>query len=162
MNESVSVLDKTSIDKESPPSAKARHLPGEEGVWVFILGDMMIFGLFFLVFIYYRGQAPELFTTSQATLNLHYGAINTLFLLTSSWFIALGLHALRRNRSQDSSKLLLLAGSCGLGFIVVKFLEYGETHFMEMATAPIPLRAIFEVSAVAVYGAILLLYLGYV
>ncbi|NIB38826.1 prokaryotic cytochrome C oxidase subunit IV family protein [Pseudomaricurvus alkylphenolicus] len=35
-------------------------------------------------------------------------------------------------------------------------------HFMEVGTAPIPLRAIFEVWVVVVCTAILLLYLGYI
>ena len=34
------------------------HVPGEAGVWVFVLGDMLVFGLFFTVFVYYRGRTP--------------------------------------------------------------------------------------------------------
>lgn len=111
----------------TPAKAKsARHLPGEEGVWVFILGDMMVFSLFFLVFMYYRNQDIATFTESQATLNLHYGALNTLLLLTSSWFVALSLRSVRNNWPQKAMRLIMLAGACGLGFVVVKFLEYGE------------------------------------
>lgn len=105
---------------------RQRRLPGETGVWVFILGDMLMFALFFLVYSYYRGKAPDLFAASQDTLNLNYGAINILFLLTSSWFVALGLHAIRENRPLLASRLLMLAGSCGMGFTVVKFIEYSE------------------------------------
>ena len=35
-------------------------------------------------------------------------------------------------------------------------------HFMEVATAPIPLRIVFEVWVLVVCGAILFLYLGYI
>ena len=126
MNETVSV-EAASPNKQQPQSGgKARHLPGEEGIWIFILGDMLVFSLFFLVFTYYRGLDPELFASSQATLNLHYGAVNTLFLLTSSWFVVLGLHAVRQNRATWAARLVVAAGLCGLGFVVVKFLEYGE------------------------------------
>ena len=108
------------------PKSTARHLPGEEGVWIFILGDMMVFSLFFLVFTYYRGLDVDTFTQSQASLNMNYGAINTVLLLSSSWFVALALRAVRRNRANDASRLFLLAGACGLGFAVIKFFEYGE------------------------------------
>tara|TARA_B110000503_G_scaffold139264_2_gene227289 strand:- start:194 stop:811 length:618 start_codon:yes stop_codon:yes gene_type:complete len=120
------VNEQASTGKNFRVPKKTRHLPGEEGVWVFILGDMMVFSLFFLVFTYYRGQAPELFANSQATLNFNYAAINTLLLLTSSWFVALGLHAVRCNKPLLASRLLVLAGGCGLGFAGVKLLEYGE------------------------------------
>ena len=103
-----------------------RNLPGEEGVWIFIIGDMLVFALFFLVFVYYRGLDSEMFAQSQATLNLHYGAINTLFLLTSSWFVVLALHAVRQNRIYRARRLIALAGTCGFGFAVVKVFEYGE------------------------------------
>ena len=103
-----------------------RHLPGEEGVWIFILGDMLIFGLFFCVFMYYRVQSPELFVESQSSLNQHYGALNTLLLLTSSWFVVLGVQAVRENMGALAGKLFAGAFFCGLGFGVVKFFEYGE------------------------------------
>jgi heme/copper-type cytochrome/quinol oxidase subunit 3 len=32
-------------------SARARHIPGEAGIWIFILGDMLVFA----VFVFYRG-----------------------------------------------------------------------------------------------------------
>ena len=103
-----------------------RHLPGEEGVWIFIFGDMMIFSLFFLVFLYYRNLDIAGFMASQAQLNLNYGGINTILLLTSSWFVALGLKAVRLQKTQLASRLFSLALGCGIGFGFVKFLEWGE------------------------------------
>lgn len=106
--------------------ASEKHIPGEVGVWIFIFGDMLIFSLFFVVFLYYRGLDLELFTRSQALLNENYGAINTILLLTSSWFVVLAVQAVRAGRAKIVGRLCLLALSCGVGFIVVKILEYGE------------------------------------
>jgi len=101
-------------------------VPGEVGIWVFILGDMMIFGLFFIVFVYYRGLDLELYLQSQATLNQNYGAINTLFLLASSWFVAMAVDDMRSKTTRLAPYFFTLAMLCGLGFAVVKIIEYRE------------------------------------
>jgi nitric oxide reductase NorE protein len=103
-----------------------RRMPGEEGVWVFIFGDMMVFSLFFITFLYYRGQNVELFTTSQTHLNQAFGALNTFFMLTSSWFVAMAVQAARRNLGELTPILFSLAWVCGFGFAVIKVMEYSE------------------------------------
>ncbi len=116
----MSVSLDTLIDKAE------RHLPAEEGVWLFIIGDMIVFAVFFMVFTYYRSLDPQTFLESQAALNQNYGAFNTVLLLTSSWFIALALHAARKSALQVTLKLVAAAVCCGVGFVVVKYFEYGE------------------------------------
>jgi nitric oxide reductase NorE protein len=105
----------------------AKILPGEEGVWILVLGDMIVFGLFFITYLYYRAQEADLFDRSQARLNLHFGVINTLLLLTSSWFVAMGVQAVRDERSGRAKTLLRLAFLCGAGFCAIKAIEYTET-----------------------------------
>lgn len=124
-----------SVTKTSSRSV-ARRLPGEEGVWVFIVGDMSAFGLFFVVFAWYYAQSPELFLQSQSQLNQHFGAINTLLLLSSSWFVVMALNAYRKNLLKHSGRLISMAFLCGLGFGAIKFLEYGEklSHGITMTT----------------------------
>lgn len=119
------------VDNGEPAAAgqaarRAEHLPGEAGIWVFVLGDMLMFALFFALFTYYRGEQAELFSAGQATLNQAYGAINTLFLLTSSWFVVLAIHAAKDRADRVAANFFGLAFACGLGFVIVKYLEYGE------------------------------------
>jgi nitric oxide reductase NorE protein len=102
------------------------HVPGEVGVWVFILGDMAVFSLFFVIFIYYRAQEVEVFAASQALLNQNRGALNTLLLLASSWFVVLGVRSLHQRLAHLAPRLFGLALACGLGFVVVKLFEFGE------------------------------------
>jgi nitric oxide reductase NorE protein len=85
-----------------------------------------VFAMFFLVFVYYRGCDTPLYARSQSTLNQGFGVLNTLLLLTSSWFVALAVQAARENRATQSFKLLALAFLCGLGFVTVKIFEYAE------------------------------------
>lgn len=101
-------------------------MPGESGIWLFIVGDMMVFSLFFVTFLYYRGQNVELFQTSQTHLNQTFGALNTCFMLTSSWLVATAVHAARKHPGKTTPICFLLALLCGLGFVVMKFFEYSE------------------------------------
>lgn len=112
----------------SIPAARnsSTHLPGEPGVWVFIVGDMLMFALFFGVFVHYRAQDPTLYIQSQATLNQGFGAINTMLLLTSSWFVVDAVRDARSRRTGRAGTRIILAFLCGAGFIAVKFFEYRE------------------------------------
>ncbi len=101
-----------------------RCLPGEVGVWVFIFGDMMVFGIFFMVFLFYRNLDIESFNAAQTLLNQNLGAINTILLLTSSWFVATAVHFVRKQRTDLAWKLFLFAFSCGFGFGAVKYFEW--------------------------------------
>lgn len=107
-------------------SRSKNHVPGEVGIWIFILGDMVIFGLFFLVYVYYRGLDIELYRQSQLQLNQHYGALNTLLLLASSWFVVMGIEKARQGLGQKAAPFFASALACGLGFSAVKVVEYGE------------------------------------
>jgi nitric oxide reductase NorE protein len=108
-----------------PKPPRARHLPGEVGTWVFILGDMSVFALLFGIFIYYRGKQPHLFHDSQLTLHRGFGVANTLLLLTSSLCVVTAVRAVRAGVRKLPQILFSVAFVCGLGFTVNKFLEWG-------------------------------------
>lgn len=110
-------------------------MPGEEGIWLFILGDMMVFALFFLTFVYYRGADIALYVDAQRALNEWFGLINTLFLLSSSWCVAMAIRAIRRTaqggRKADgagghATRLVGFAMLLGAAFVVLKIVEYRE------------------------------------
>ncbi len=103
-----------------------RHIPGEAGIWVFIGGDIVVFSLFFITFLIYRLDAPAIFQASQALLNQQFGMLNTLLMLTSSWFVAMGVNAFRRGLKVLASWAFCAALLCGLGFVIVKGFEYAE------------------------------------
>lgn len=105
---------------------RARHIPGEAGIWVLILGDLMVFAVIFGTQLFYRGQAPELFARSQQLLDQDLGALNTVLLLVSSLFVVLAVRTVRTARRPRSSLFLVGALACGSGFAAVKVIEYGE------------------------------------
>jgi nitric oxide reductase NorE protein len=109
-----------------PPQPRSRgHVPGEIGIWVFIFGDMVVFSVFFGVFVVERSQSSELFEHSRETLDVTFGAVNTLLLLTGSLFVAQGVSAVRRRLVPQGGRLIALALLCGCGFVFNKALEYG-------------------------------------
>jgi len=100
------------------------RLPGEEGLWVFILGDLIVFSLFFATYLFYRDAALAEFSQAQRNLNLTLGTTNTLLLLTSSYVVANGIRALRAGRALTASWMLGLTVLLGGIFIVGKLGEY--------------------------------------
>lgn len=121
MNDSMQHAGCKQVEKQE--RAIAPHTPGEPGIWLFLLGDMVIFGLFFVVFLYYRGQDVSLYFESQKALDLNIGIINTLLLLTSSWFVVTAVIMARKDISR-AGVWIALAFVCGLGFVINKFFEY--------------------------------------
>lgn len=107
--------------RESP---QRNHIPGESSMWFFVIGDLIIFGAYFVAYVYYRGQQPDLFLESQARLNLDIGAANTVVLLTSSLFVALGTSAARSGRTATGVRLFGIALALGAAFPVLKLFEY--------------------------------------
>lgn len=110
----------------SSTSSSSKRVPGEEGVWLFIIGDMVMFALLFGVFMYYRALSPELFASSQLNLRQDLALANTLLLLCSSWFVAIGMNALRGGRTRRANWCFPAAGLCGLAFVFIKYVEYSE------------------------------------
>jgi len=105
---------------------KPSHLPGVEGIWVFVLADMTVFGLLFGCFTVGRRQNSALFEESRHALNPTFGGVNTLILLTSSVLVVLAVDAVKKNRAHAAPHLLAGAFACGLAFMVSKGIEYAE------------------------------------
>lgn len=112
---------------ENPGAAsqvKVVRLPGLPGIWVFVLADMGFFALLFLSYVLEQSSHAEIFTQSQRTLNVGLGLTNTLILLSSSWFVALAVHATRNKQQKWVTRFLFLAILCGLSFVTIKIVEY--------------------------------------
>jgi nitric oxide reductase NorE protein len=99
------------------------RVPGEEGIWVLVIGDLFIFSIFFLVFSYARAGAPDVFSAGHLVVDRQLGLLNTFLLLTSSLFVAIGVNRIIEQRG-SAKRLFDLAIVCGIGFVVVKLFEY--------------------------------------
>ncbi|MDT5074440.1 MAG: nitric oxide reductase NorE protein [Mycobacterium sp.] len=112
------------LDAPAAVAPPVRRIPGETGTWVFLFGDMLVFGAFFATFMVERAKAPEVFDVSRKTLHLGVGLTNTLVLLTSSLLVVVALGALRSGASKIARSALLAALACGAIFVGLKVFEY--------------------------------------
>lgn len=114
----------TALGNRRAGAAREHRIPGEEGIWVFVLGDMTVFALFFGTFMYSRGKNPEQFARDHLMLHTALGTVNTVLLLTSSLAIAVGVHQVLSGRHATARGLFVGGALCGLGFIGVKAIEW--------------------------------------
>lgn len=126
-------LTATTTREEAPRTASGVHpdkppsrgwIPGEWGIWVFILTDFSVFGGYFGTFLVLRGQQPGVFRAGSEALSPTHGAVNTVFMLTASLCVALAIRSVREGRVLTAQKLLVGAGVCGAAFIVNKPIEW--------------------------------------
>jgi nitric oxide reductase NorE protein len=113
-------------EMDAAKSDRRTRIPGEEGIWVFVLGDMTVFALFFATFMYSRVKNPHIFARDHTTLLLSLGTVNTVALLSSSILVAIGVARVLGGRHVDAPRLF--AGALGLGllFVVVKVVEWAR------------------------------------
>lgn len=102
---------------------RPRHVPGEEGLWVFILGDLTIFTLFFGTLIVSRTKQPDVFLAAQRELHPPLAIANTVLLLLGSYLMVRGVAAVRAGRP-SAARLFAGTVACGFGFAIIKALEY--------------------------------------
>ena len=157
------------------PPATERRLPGDLAIWFFILAEMLAFAVFFASYAFARAHNVELFNTYQQTLDRNSGALNTLLLITGSWFVVLAVRAAHRDDRAAISRHLALGFLCGGGFLVVKVMEYAAKfgagislstntfymfyisltffHFMHVILGMVILGVLWVQSRRGVYGA---------
>ena len=115
-------MDSPIADARKP----TRRLPGDPGVWFFITADTCMFGLFFASFVVERLHNVALFDTSQKALSQTIGMLNTLFLVSGSYFVVLAVDAAKRAARQRVVTCLALALACAIAFGIAKVVEYGD------------------------------------
>lgn len=103
-----------------------QHQAASLGMWIFLATEVLFFGGLFLAYLVYRVTYPEVFERAGREFNLAIGTINTLVLLTSSYFMALAVHEVRSGRNRRSAVFLATTWGLGLVFLGLKALEYLE------------------------------------
>lgn len=112
------------VTSTQPGVPSVRRIPGESGTWVFLFGDMPVFGVFFVTFMVERAKAPEVFDVARTSLHIGVGVANTLVLLTSSLCVVVALGAIRGGTKAIATTAVFVAIACGLVFVGLKVFEY--------------------------------------
>lgn len=98
--------------------------PGGILLWLIIFLELFTFGAALVAMVYYGKQEPDLFHESRLLLNVSFGTINTIILLTSGFFMALTVRQIKINNKLKAKKILIITMFFGLLFLVVKSIEY--------------------------------------
>jgi nitric oxide reductase NorE protein len=106
------------------PQRSAPRVPGEPGVWVFILVEMAIFTALFGVIVWSRASNSRIFAEGQAVLSQPLGLFNTIVLIAGSVLVVNAITAVQRGQTQQASRSLGAAMACGAVFAAVKAVEY--------------------------------------
>lgn len=102
--------------EEITAAANREHLPGDGHMWVMVLGDLVIFAGYFVIFAVHRAMNRDEFLQAQQHLAINIGVLNTVVLLSSSWFIARAVLATRAGRHQAAVRHLYAGGTLGVAF----------------------------------------------
>jgi len=94
------------------------------GMWVFLATELMFFGALFLGYLHVRLADPEGFAAASRHTHEWLGTINTAILLTSSFAMALAVHAAGAGDRHAARRWLLVTAILGLAFGGVKGAEY--------------------------------------
>lgn len=98
--------------------------PGGILIWIVIFLELITFAIALIAMAFSAKEEPTLFHDSKLLLNTTYGTINTIFLITSGYFMALSVHFFKEKNIRKSSLYLTLTILSGLLFLIVKTLEY--------------------------------------
>ena len=101
---------------------------GSFGMWLFLLTEIMFFGGMFFAYLLYRNWYYPAFAAASNTLNSPEGAINTAVLITSGFFMALGVWAAEVRKKGVLVITLILTSIFGLIFLGIKADEYHEKY----------------------------------
>ena len=98
--------------------------PGGILLWIIIFLELFTFGAALIAMVIYSKDEPQLFSESISYLNVTFGAINTILLLTSGFFMAKSVEKFKQGAIERTSFYLKLTMLGGLLFLALKSIEY--------------------------------------
>ena len=101
-----------------------KRVPGEEGLWIVIGGDLAVFSIFFGYFAHARSADAAGFEHAQEALSLGVGLLGTLVLLTGSLLVALAVQRVRGGEGDAAAKFMRAGALSGLAFLALKALDW--------------------------------------
>lgn len=112
------------------------------GMWLFLYTEVILFSGLFILYSVALAKYPHQFAEASHKLNIYFGTINTLVLLTSSLTIALAITAIQRNKIKQTLILCGITIFLAVVFLINKYFEWsaeighgiypGSHHLAEM------------------------------
>lgn len=110
----------------------AHHFDTEEqefdsaklGMWAFLIQEILFFGGLFVAYAIFRSLYPEMFVAAHHHLNWKLGALNTLFLITSSFTMVMAVRSAQVSEQKNMLRYLIVTFVLAGAFLCVKYVEY--------------------------------------
>jgi cytochrome c oxidase subunit 3 len=103
---------------------KQQFESGKLGMWLFLITEVLLFGVLFTLYGVYRSNHPEIFIYAHQFLDKTMGALNTVVLICSSLTMAWGVRAAQLGQRKVLMVCLAATLCGGLIFMCVKGVEY--------------------------------------
>lgn len=124
MNHTLTVPTVAFLAKNKNIPIVQKRLPGDLAMWFFILAELTVFAILFIGFSVAEQLNVQMFVEGKAKLHQISGLINTLTLITSSFFVALALNKMHQGYGKQAAQLLIIAKLVASVYIGVKIWEY--------------------------------------
>ena len=98
--------------------------PGGILIWIIIFLELITFGIALIAMVVSNNEEPELFHNSRLLLNTAIGTINTIFLVTSGFFMVKSVGEFKKQNVKRASLFLNLTMLGGFLFLALKSIEY--------------------------------------
>lgn len=94
------------------------------GMWLFLGTEVLLFAGLFLGYTVYRYFYHPAFHEASKSLDVVWGATNTVILITSSLSVALAYNAIKQAKAKLAAGLTVFTILCAIAFLAIKAIEY--------------------------------------
>jgi len=107
-------------------SADHEFESAKQGMWIFLLTEVLFFSGLFVAFGVFRALYPDMFHEAHKMLDWRMGATNTVILITSSLTMAMAVSSVQTGKTTRAVWGLVFTLLLACGFLVVKYFEYSQ------------------------------------
>ncbi len=94
------------------------------GMWLFLYTEVILFSGLFILYAVALMKYPEQYSQASHKLNIYFGSINTVVLLTSSLTVALAISAIQMKRIKQCLTLCWVTVALAIVFLINKYFEW--------------------------------------
>jgi cytochrome c oxidase subunit 3 len=104
---------------------------GKLGIWLFLASEVMLFGSLFASYVMLRVGNPH-WPAGATYLNVPLATLNTVILISSSVTMVLAWASLAKHDFGRFRLFMAITILCGVGFLIVKYIEYSTKFHHEL------------------------------
>jgi cytochrome c oxidase subunit 3 len=107
-------------------SADDEFEAAKQGMWIFLVTEVLMFGGLFVAYGIFRGLYPEMFREAHKMLAIPMGATNTIVLITSSVTMLFAVTSTQKGKRERAMLFLVATFLLACCFLVIKYFEYSH------------------------------------